>query len=97
MICIFDCETIPDADLIRRVFDFDENLDDYNLSLKAINEQEAKNGSSFLPLPYHKVVAISAVIADDLGRFVKVSSIEGENEKEMIKNFLNFIDSIIQS
>jgi len=92
MICIFDCETIPDVDLIKQIYDFDENLDDYNLSLKAISEQESKNGSSFLPLPYHKVVAISAVIADDFGRFIKVSSIEGENESEMIRNFLKFID-----
>ena len=92
MICVFDCETVLDVDLIKTQYNFDENLDDLNLSLKAQSEQEKINGSSFLPIPYHKVVAISAVIADDFGKFSKVSSIEGKTEKEMIENFLNFID-----
>ncbi|WP_187647948.1 3'-5' exonuclease [Nitrosophilus labii] len=92
MICVFDCETIPDTELIKKQYSFNEDLDELNLSLKAMSLQEAKNGSSFLPVPYHKVVAISAVIADDFGNFKKVSSIDGTNEKEMIENFLNFID-----
>ncbi len=92
MICVFDCETIPDTELIKKEYSFNEDLDELNLSLKAMSLQEAKNGSTFLPVPYHKVVAISAVIADDFGNFKKVNSIDGENEKEMIENFLNFID-----
>lgn len=90
MICVFDIETIPDVTLIRKIFGFEG--DDMEVSLLAMNDQEAKSGSSFLPLPFHKVVAISAVIADDFGIFRKVSSIEGKDEKEMIKNFLNFIN-----
>ena len=90
MICIFDIETIPDVDLIRKVFGFEG--DDYTVSSLALREQEEKSGSSFLPLPFHKIVAISAVIADDFGIFRKVSSIEGLDEKEMIKNFLHFIN-----
>ena len=92
MVCVFDCETIPDSELIRKTYTFDEELNDLNISLKAIKEYENKKGTAFLPIPYHKVVAISAVIADDFGKFQKVSSIDGENEKEMIKNFLHFID-----
>lgn len=90
MICVFDIETIPDARLIRHILGLDG--DDYSVSQAAIAEQEAKSGSGFLPLPFHKVVAISAVIADDFGIFRKVSSIEGKDEYEMIKNFLGFIN-----
>ncbi len=90
MICVFDIETIPDVGLIRNVFGFEG--DDYAISLAALKEQEEKTGSGFLPLPFHKIVAISAVIADDFGIFRKVSSIEGSSEKEMIKNFLHFIN-----
>ncbi|WP_331775638.1 3'-5' exonuclease [Sulfurospirillum sp. 1612] len=90
MICVFDIETIPDADLIRDTLHLEG--EDIDVSLSAMDEQEAKSGSSFLPLPYHKIITISAVIADDYGTFKKVSSIEGANEKEMIKNFLVFID-----
>ncbi len=90
MICVFDIETIPDADLIRKTLLIEG--EDVDVSLKAMNEQEVKNGSSFLPLPYHKIVAISAVISDDFGVFKKVSSIDGVDEKEMISNFLGFLD-----
>jgi hypothetical protein len=90
MICVFDIETIPDAELIRKILGFEG--DDDSVSRMAVQEQEAKSGSGFLPLPFHKVVAISAVIADDFGIFRKVSSIEGKDEFEMIKNFLGFIN-----
>lgn len=90
MICVFDVETIPDTALIRKIFPSEG--DDKAVSLLAISEQEAKSGSGFLPLPFHKIVAISAVIADDFGIFRKVSSIEGDDEKTMIKNFLGFIN-----
>ncbi len=90
MICIFDCETIPDADLIRKVFLYEG--DDKEVSLKALKKQEEESGSSFLPVVFHKVVAISAVITDDFGSFKKVSSIKANNEKDLIFEFLSFID-----
>ena len=91
MICVFDIETIPDADLIRKTLHFEGS--DIEVSNIAMGEQEAKNGSSFLPLPYHHIVAISAVIADEFGVFKKVSSIDGEDEQDMVRNFLSFLDS----
>lgn len=90
MICIFDCETIPDTTLIRQQFHLEG--DDRQVTEEAFRMQEEKSGSSFLPVPFHQVVAISAVISDDFGKFEKVSSIEGESEREMIANFLAFID-----
>ncbi len=90
MICIFDCETIPDADLVKSQFNIDG--DAREVSKKAFELQEVKTGSSFLPIAFHQVVAISAVMADDYGVFQKVSTIQGNDEREMIENFLNFID-----
>ncbi len=93
MICIFDCETIPDVWLVKSQFDIKESdLSDLELSNKAFKIQEEESGNSFLPIPFHKVVAICAVIADDFGRFEKVSCIDGKDEKELIANFLNFIN-----
>ena len=68
MICIFDCETIPDSDALRAVFDY--KGDDKDVALLAQNEQKERTGSSFLPVNFHKVICISAVIADDFGKFV---------------------------
>ncbi len=90
MICIFDCETVPDVELVKSEFQISGS--DYDVSNKAFQMQEEKSGYSFLPIPFHQVVAISAVICDDYGKFEKVNSINGENEEEMIKNFLDFID-----
>lgn len=89
-ICIFDCEAVPDADLIRKTLDFEGS--DEEVSLKALEWQKEQSGSEFLPLPYHQIVSICAVIADSFGRFIKVNKIDGENEEQMIRNFFAFID-----
>jgi predicted PolB exonuclease-like 3'-5' exonuclease len=93
MICIFDCETIPDVNLVKSEFGIDGS--DIEVSQKAfeIQLQSSSNNSSFLPIPFHKVVSICAVITDDFGRFEKVSCIEGDSERDLIGNFLNFINS----
>ncbi len=90
MICIFDCETIPDVELAKSEFGLEG--EGAQVSVEAFRLQEEKSGHSFLPLPFHQVVAISAVICDDFGRFDRVSTIGGESEKEMIEGFLGFID-----
>jgi len=51
-----------------------------------------ETGSPFLPLPFHKVVAISAVIAKEFGEFDRVNTIEEESEAEIIAAFLHFIN-----
>ncbi len=89
-ICIFDCESIPDTELIRKTLAFEGN--DLEVSLKALEWQKEQSGSEFLPLPYHKIVSICAVISDSFGKFIKVNKIDGESEKEMISNFFAFIE-----
>ncbi|WP_169764641.1 3'-5' exonuclease [Campylobacter mucosalis] len=89
-ICVFDCETIPDADLLRKVYGF--SGDDLEVSLEAFEYQKNLTGSDFLPVAFHKVVAISAVMADEYGRFIRVSTLKGENEREILTKFINFIN-----
>lgn len=101
-ICVFDCETIPDVDALVRTLpqnivenakNKDGKIDKKALSLLACEEQRVNTGSSFLPVIFHKVVCISAVLADKYGRFIKVNTIEGKDEHEIIANFINFIES----
>ena len=92
MICIFDCETVPDIELVKKSFNItkSENLDIAN---EAFELQLKKTGSSsFLPIPFHQVVSISAVIAGDDLEFKKVGIFNGKNEEAILKDFLNFID-----
>ena len=51
-----------------------------------------KTGSEFLPVCFHRVVSISAVMADGFGRFLRVSTLDGENERDKIAKFLAFIE-----
>ena len=89
-ICVFDCESIPDSHLIRRVFGFEGS--DEEVSQKALAAQKDENGSEFLPLPFPKIISICAVICDEFGGFIKVNKIEGASEREMISNFFAFIN-----
>ncbi|AQW81736.1 3'-5' exonuclease [Campylobacter pinnipediorum] len=91
-ICVFDCETIPDVDLLRRVYGFDG--DDMDVSLQAFEYQKSISGSEFLPVMFHKVVAISAVIADEYGKFERVNTMEGEDERDILSKFINFINRL---
>lgn len=90
MICVFDCETIPDIDSLRKAYGYEG--DDKEVANLAFLTQKEKTGSEFLPVNFHKVVAISAVLSDDFGKFIRVNTIEGDNEKKKIYDFINFIN-----
>ena len=62
------------------------------LSLRAMEIFKEKTGSEFLPVCFHRVVSISAVMADGFGRFLRVSTLEGESERDKIAKFLAFIE-----
>ena len=62
------------------------------LSLRAMEIFKEKTGSEFLPVCFHRVVSISAVMADGFGRFLRVSTLEGENERDKNAKFLAFIE-----
>jgi predicted PolB exonuclease-like 3'-5' exonuclease len=90
LVCVFDCETIPDIDLVKQNYEITQD-DDILICEEVFFAQEEKTGSSFLPIPFHKVVTISAVIADDYGNFVKVGTFKG-SEEEIISDFFKFIE-----
>lgn len=89
-ICVFDCETVPDTALLRRVYGYRGS--DLDVCKAAFWDQKEASGSEFLPVMFHKVVAISAVMADEFGRFLRVSTMKGENEQEILAKFINFIN-----
>jgi len=91
LVCIFDCETIPDLELVKQNYEITQEID-YLICEEVFFAQEEKTGSSFLPVPFHQVVTISAVIADDYGNFIKVGTFPGKNEEEIISEFFKFIE-----
>ena len=89
-ICVFDCESVPDAALVRHLWGFEGT--DEEVSVQALARQKEESGSEFLPLAFHQIVSICAVICDEFGRFIKVNKIEGEDECAMIAAFFGFIE-----
>lgn len=103
-LCVFDCETVPCVESLKKAYpdeyakifknhenSSDENKANFEFSSHMQNLQAQKSGSSFLPVNFHKIVAISVVFADEFGRFIRVAQIPGD-EKEMIKNFFMIIE-----
>ncbi|NWF67365.1 MAG: 3'-5' exonuclease [Campylobacterales bacterium] len=90
MTIIFDIETVPDLELCKEFFDI--SSDGYDGVLQAQEQYKEENNTTFLPLPYHRVVEISAVQTDDFGDFKKVGSFSKSSEKELISEFFNLIN-----
>jgi predicted PolB exonuclease-like 3'-5' exonuclease len=90
-LCVFDCESVIDVELAKKFYDFKEESE-YEFCQKVLSQHEKEKGTSFLPLPYHKIVVISAVLADENAKVKKITSIVSKSEEEILKKFLNFID-----
>jgi len=90
MILVFDCETIPDLELVKSQYTITQEKD-YLIAQEAFFEQEKNTGSSFLPIPFHEVVVISCVAAKENGEFIKVGSFIGK-EEQIISDFFAYIN-----
>ncbi|MDY0071995.1 MAG: 3'-5' exonuclease [Thauera sp.] len=89
---IFDIETIPDVDGIRRLQDLPADLPDVEVAEWAFQQRRSSHGNDFLPLHLQRVVAISCVLRD--ARQLRVFSIAepDSNEAEIIQRFFDGIE-----
>jgi predicted PolB exonuclease-like 3'-5' exonuclease len=87
----FDIETIPDVEFGKRLYDA-QGLDDADVAkIMQFKQTQARN-TDFLPLPQHRVIAISAVLRNEQG--LRVFSL-GHNlagEKEIIERFFDGLE-----
>ena len=88
---VFDIETIPDTDTGRLLHDF-EGVSDKDVATAFEHLQHQKTGREFLPHYLHRVVAISAVLAE--GDKLRVWSLgePGSDEKELVEGFFAGIE-----
>ena len=88
---VFDIETVPDVDLGRRVLDL-EGLSDAQVAKAMFAVRRQENGSDFLPLEQHKVVAISCVLRTrDQLKVWSLGDLQS-SEAELITRFFEGID-----
>lgn len=89
---VFDIETIPDIDGLRRLNDIDTDIPDEEILEQARAERIAQTGSDFFPLQLQRIVAISCVFRDDQGFRVRSLGDEGTSEAQLLKMFFKTVD-----
>ncbi len=92
-ILVFDIETIPDIAGLRKLQDIDAGMsDDAVAELVFQRRRQQTNGSDFLPLHQHKVIAISCVMRNDDGLKAWSLGKIDDSEKEIIQRFFDGIE-----
>ncbi len=89
---IFDIETIPDTDGLKALYDLPAETSATDVANIAFHQRRIKNGTEFLPLHQHKVVAISCALRE--GNNFKVWTLGDVNssEAEIIQRFYDGIE-----
>ena len=90
-VLVFDIETIPDLEGGRRLYDLD-GLNDKDTASALLNLRRQENGSEFLRLHLHRIVAISVVLRSTQGLRVWSLGDEQSSEKELIERFFDGIE-----
>ena len=92
-ILAFDIETIPDAHAIRTLHDFPNDISDADVVEYALQKRRAQNGSDFLPLHLHRVVAISCCLrwSEDKVHVSTIGKIE-DDEATVLRKFYELIE-----
>jgi predicted PolB exonuclease-like 3'-5' exonuclease len=88
---VFDIETVPDAELGRRLgFEGDDSA----IAAQMLAAREEETGSSFLPLEQHRVVAISTLLRS--GDQLQVWSLGAVDspEDDLVRRFFGGIDRL---
>ncbi|QDQ87201.1 3'-5' exonuclease [Alcaligenaceae bacterium SJ-26] len=88
---VFDLETIPDADGLRRLRDV-QGLDDAAVVEQALVARREAVGHDFMPLHLHRIVAIGCVFRDDRGFQVRCLGEPGDSEAALISAFFKTIE-----
>lgn len=91
---VFDIETVPDVELGRSIYGID-NPADADVAKFMLFRQMQERGSEFLPLPQHRIVAISVVLrtGDELHLF-SVGDPDSP-ESELISRFYDGLERYV--
>ncbi len=91
-ILVFDIETVPDTDGLRKLNDLTAELAPAEIAEMAFQARRQSAGNDFLPLHLQRVVAISCVLREKNDfRVWSLGSAE-DSEAELIRRFFEGID-----
>ncbi|MEQ1602713.1 MAG: 3'-5' exonuclease [Methylophilaceae bacterium] len=88
---VFDIETVPDTDGLKTLYGLPAETSAEDIANIAFHKRRQQNGSEFLPLHHHRVVAISCALRE--ADHFKVWSLGAANESEgqLIQRFFDGI------
>lgn len=89
---VFDIETIPDTDGLKKLLDLPPETSAEDVANIAFHQRRQQNGSEFLPLQQHRVCAISCVLRSDEGFRVWSLGSPEEDEGRLIQRFFDGIE-----
>jgi predicted PolB exonuclease-like 3'-5' exonuclease len=91
-ILVFDIETIPDVDGLRKVWDLAPEVSDAGVVDLVTQRRRQATGSDFLPVHFQRVVAISCALRDRDS--VKVWSLgtPQDSERDLVQRFFDGIE-----
>jgi 3'-5' exonuclease len=86
---VFDIETVPDIEGLRRLHDLDAKLSDKEVAEMAFQLRRQASGHDFLPLHLHRVVAISCALRERDSFRVWSLGVEADGEAVLIQRFFD--------
>lgn len=89
---IFDIETIPDTDGIRKLLDLPPDTSAEDVANIAFHKRRQQNGTEFLPHHQHRVVAISCALREGDNLRVWTLGTPDAPEEEIIQRFFDGIE-----
>jgi predicted PolB exonuclease-like 3'-5' exonuclease len=89
---VFDLETIPDIEGLRRLHAWGDDVSDVEVATRAFAARKEATGSDFLPLHLQKVAVVGCVFRDDQGFRVKCLGAADDPEPVLLSGFFKTIE-----
>ena len=91
-VLVFDIETVPDAEGLRRVWGLGPEVSEQGVIDLAAQRRRQATGSDFLPHHLHRVVAISCALRSNDGIRVWSLGTPQDSEREIVQRFFDGIE-----
>lgn len=89
---VFDLETIPDVEGLRRLHGWGEDVSDAEVAQRAFAARKELTGSDFLPLHLQRVAVVGCVFRDDQGFRVRCLGQADNPEQTLLAGFFKTIE-----
>jgi len=89
---IFDLETLPDVDGLRRLNGWADELSDDEVAERAFAARREEKGSDLLPLHLQRVAVVGCAFRDDQGFRVRTLGQPDDPEPVLIRSFFKTIE-----